>query len=397
MKPKKNDVKNLLRLNLQTFALQNLDNQKTNAEMQQNLLNALNSGDEEEMAKAMTDFATNIQNSILQEAKAAVNEDITDQQVMIKRGLNPLTGEEKKYYNEVITSGGFAGSEQLMPATVIDRVFEDLQTNRPLLNAIDFVNVTGVTEWITRNEDVQAAWWGPLTDDIKKELSHSFSKMKTELYKLSAFIPVAKAMLDLGPSWLDKFVRAVLAESIAMALEDAIINGSGKEQPIGMIKNLEGAVVNGVYPDKEATALVDFSPKSLGTNVMAPLTKEGKRSVSGVILVVNPLDYWGKIFGLTTYLTQNGTYVYGVLPIPATIIQSVAMPQGKMAAGLPKDYFMGVGSTRKVESSDEYRFLEDERVYVTKQYANGRPKENSSFLYFDITNLGEEEEVTPTP
>ncbi|WP_153123272.1 phage major capsid protein [Peribacillus tepidiphilus] len=376
------------------MTIKNLDRQaKNEAEMKENLLKAMNSGDENELAEALTAFAKTVEANILQEARAAVNEDFNDQQVMIKRGLNPLTSEERKYYNEVITSGGFAGSEQLMPATVIDRVFEDLVQDRPLLKAIEFVNVTGVTEWITRGEDVQGAWWGPLTDEIKKELSHTFKKMKTDLYKLSAFIPVSKAMLDLGPQWLDRFVRTVLAESIALALEDAIVNGDGKNKPIGMLKDLAGAVVDGVYPDKDAEVLPDFKPGTLGRMVMAPLTKGGKRSVTNVILVVNPLDYWAKIFELTTVLTQSGTYVYGVLPIPGTIIQSVSVPEGKMVAGLAKDYFMGVGSTRKIEYSDEYRFLEDERVYVTKQYANGRPKDNESFLVFDISTLGE----TPAP
>lgn len=374
--------------------IENLDRKvKNENEMKEDLLKAMNSGNEEELASALTSFAKSIETNILNEARTAMNEDFSDQQVMIKRGLNPLTTEERKYYNEVVTSGGFAGSEQLMPATVIDRVFEDLVQDRPLLRAIEFVNVTGVTEWITRGEDVQGAWWGPLTDQIKKELAHTFKKIKTDLYKLSAFIPVSKAMLDLGPEWLDRFVRTVLAESIALALEAAIISGDGKDKPIGMLKNLAGAVVDGVYPDKEATALADFQPATLGEKVMAPLTKGGKRSVTNVILVVNPLDYWAKIFKLTTMLTQNGSYVYGVLPIPGTIIQSVAVPQGKMVAGLAKDYFMGVGSTLKIEYSDEYRFLEDERVYVTKQYANGRPKDNDSFLVFDISTLGE----TPTP
>lgn len=106
-----------------------------------------------------------------------------------------------------------------------------------------------------------------------------------------------------------------------------------------------------------------------------------------VIMLVNPVDYWEKIFAATTVLTANGTYVYGVLPIPGKFIQSVAVPKGKMAVGMAKDYFMGIGSTGKIEYSDEYKFLEDERVYITKQYANGTPKDNDSFLVFDISNL----------
>ncbi|WP_235640253.1 hypothetical protein [Clostridioides difficile] len=45
---------------------------------------------------------------------------------------------------------------------------------------------------------------------------------------------------------------------------------------------------------------------------------------------------------------------------------------------------MGIGSAGKIEYSDEYKFLEDVRVYLAKQYATGTPKDNFSFLVFDI-------------
>ncbi|OAT73759.1 phage major capsid protein [Parageobacillus thermoglucosidasius] len=377
------------------MGIENLDRKaKNEAEMKENLLKALNGGDEKEIAEALTKFANSIQEKIIAEAKKAVNEDLTDQQAMAARGLKPLTKEEMTYYNEVIQGQGFDGVEKLVPATVIDRVFEDLVRDHELLQNIEFVNTTGITEWILKKGDIPTAWWGRLPSEIKEILDEGFEKVNTELFKLSAFLPVAKAMLDLGPVWLDKYVRTVLTEAMAIGLEDAIIRGTGKEQPIGMMKDLAGAVVDGVYPDKTATALTDLSPKSLGQHVMAPLTKNGKRKVNQVLFVVNPLDYWEKIFPETTILTQNGTYVYGVLPIPAKVIQSVSVPQGRLIAGLGKDYFLGVGSSRKIEYSDEVRFIEDERVYVTKQYANGRPKDNDSFLVFDITNLGVE---TPTP
>lgn len=360
--------------------------QKDELELKNQMKNAIESGDSDAFVEAQIALAKSIETKILEEAKR-VNDDLSDQAVMAKRGLNPLTKEERQFYNEVIGGEGFSGTEKLMPPTIFERVFEDLRQNHPLLSEIDFVNTTATTEWITRNGDVEAAWWGALTDAIQKKLSASFKKETTELYKLSAYVPVAKAMLDLGPQWLDRFVREMLYESIAIALEQAIVAGTGKGQPIGMMKDLEGAVVDGVYPDKTAAALNDLKPKSLGEQIMAPLTKGGKRAVSNVLLIVNPLDYWSKIFPGTTVLTANGAYVYGVLPIPATVVQSIAVPEGKLIAGMAKDYFMGVGSSQRIEFSDHYRFLEDERTYITKQYANGKPLDNESFLVFDISGM----------
>lgn len=372
--------------------MKNLDEKnKIDLEMQNKIKNAIESGNSEEFAKVQIEMAKTIEAAILQEAKQSMHEDINDSRVMERRGLQPLTKHETEYYNEVIGNGGFAGVEKLMPATVFDRVFEDLKANHELLNEIEFVNTTGVTEWITRNGDVEAAWWGTLCSEIEKKLQMAFKKEQTGLYKLSAYVPVCKAMLDLGPAWLDKFVREILFESLAIALELAIVAGTGKEQPIGMIKDLSGAVVEGVYPDKDPVALNDLTPKSLGTSIMAPLTKNGKRKVQQVLLVVNPLDYWEKIFAQTTFLTADKSYVYGVLPIPAKIVQSVAVTKGTMIAGMAKDYFMGVGSTQKIDYSDHYKFLEDERTYLAKQYANGKPQDNDSFLVFDISDMGEED------
>ncbi|MCU5497575.1 phage major capsid protein [Bacillus wiedmannii] len=380
------------------MTIKNLDRevQKQN-EMREKLLNAMNSGDEEQAAAAMVEFANSIQQNIINEARQAVNEDLSDQQVMVSRGLQVLTKDEQSYYNEVIANKGFAGTETLVPATVFERVFEYLRVNHALLNHIQFVNTTGVTQWVVKKGYVQSAWWGKLCEEIKELLDDGFEVIATNLYKLSAYVPICNAMLDLGPIWLDRYVREILAESMAIALEEAIVNGTGKDQPIGMMKDLKAAVTNGVYSDKKATPLTDLTPTSLGKEVMAPLTNDGRRAVGNALMIVNPLDYWEKIFPATTFLTQNGAYVSGVLPIPATVIQSLAVPKGKMVAGIASDYFMGVGSTQKMESSKEYRFLEDETVYLSKQYANGRPKDNDSFLVFDISALKAGASETTTP
>lgn len=367
--------------------MKNLDTAKTELEIQGAMKTAIESGDSEAFVKAQIEMSKAIETRILEEAKSARNEDMNDNAVMIKRGINPLTVQETAYYNEVIGAAGFAGVETLTPPTVFERVFEDLKANHALLSKINFVNTTAVTEWITRNDEVSGAWWGKLTSAIAQKLENTFKKEQTELFKLSAYVPVAKAMLDLGPAWLDKFVREVLGESMAIALELAIVAGTGKDQPIGMLKNLDGAVVDGVYPNKVAVAITDLEPATLGSKVMSPLTRGGKRVINEVLMVVNPIDYWAKIFPCTTYLTADKTYVYGVLPIPATIVQSVAVPVGTMIAGMAKDYFMGIGSTQKIEYSDQYKFLEDERTYIAKQYANGKPLDNDGFITFDISGL----------
>lgn len=378
----------------------NPDTIKNETEVAKNLMDAFTSEDEKVFAKAMVEFSNDIQQKMIVEATDRIRNEQGDAQILVKRGVNALTKDERIYYNEVIEHEGFSGVEVLVPKTVFERVFEDLVQSHPLLSEIEFVNTTATTEWVY-SKGVNPAWWGKLCEEIKELLDNGFETVQTSLYKLSAFIPVCKAMLVLGPEWLDRYVRTVLVESMYIALEQAIVAGTGKDQPIGMIKDLD-TVKNGIYEDKKASKLKNLSPETFGKEVMLPLTQvvlkkdgngkvtsESKRIVdpSKVIMVVSPDDYWGKIYPATTYLNQQGTYVKDILPLPVKVIQSIAMPTGNMSVGLAKDYFMGVGSQQKVEASDEYRFVEDQRTYLAKQYANGRPKNNESFLYFDISDL----------
>jgi hypothetical protein len=65
------------------------------------------------------------------------------------------------------------------------------------------------------------------------------------------------------------------------------------------------------------------------------------------------------------------------------------MEQGKAVLGLPKRYLMAMGTGKggRIEYSDEYHFLEDERIYLIKFYGTGRPLDNNSFIVLDISNV----------
>lgn len=360
---------------------------KLNTENDMTLLDAFKEGDETSFQNAMKTFANNIQQSVLKEAQKT-NADIA---VMNKRGSNVLTSQEVKFYNAVISNKDFAGIDELVPATIFERVFEDLIQSHELLNKIEFVNVTGVAEFIT-SRGVNPAWWGKLCEEIKEVLDNGFDVVNLKQFKLSGFMPVCKAMLDLGPEWLDRYVRTVLVESLKIALEVAIIDGTGKDQPIGMMRMLND-VTDGVHNPKKAEKLTKLNPSVIGP-IMGRIStlkvgdKQYFRTVNpdDVLFIVNPADYWSTIYPAMTVQNANGAYITS-LPVPFTIVQSVAVPVGKAVIGLAKDYFMGIGSALKFEVSDEYRFIEDQRIYLAKQYGNGQPKSDDSFIVFDISGL----------
>lgn len=372
--------------------------QQEKAAILQKLSDAVKGGDESAFALAFTEFANNIQDQVLSEAE--VYRASADANVLAARGNRALTSEETRYYQAVLDAMRSANPKQalteldvVMPKTVIDAVFEDLVDQHPLLEAIDFQNTSGLIEYLVNTGTKQLATWSPLTDAIVKELTGGFKKVNMSLNKLSAFLPVAKAMLDLGPVWLDRYVRAVLQEALSLGLEEAVINGTGKDMPIGMNRQVgDGVTVTGgVYPEKATVALTALDPVAYGALLsgMAKTPNGHARTVTGVIMVVNPNDYLTKIMPATTVRSADGTYVSNVFPFPTTVIQSVQVPENRALIGLGKRYFMGIGTAKsgKIEYSDEYHFLEDERVYLVKLYGHGEPLDNNAFVYADITNL----------
>lgn len=361
--------------------------EERNMELRAKVNAALEGDNNDAIAEAMVMMANSIQQDIIKEARTQMNMEQNDRTVLAQRGQSVLTGEERSYYKKVVENRGFTNLDSTMPKTIFNRVFDDLVANHPILSKVDFINAEIVQEWLFRTNECVGAVWGKVDGEIVKELEAGFDVANTGMYKLTAFMPLSKDMLVLGADFLDKYVRTVLAESISIALESAIIIGTGKDMPIGMIKDLDGAVVSGVYPDKVAVAITKLDAATLGEKVMLPLTREGKRVIQQVTLVVNPSDYWAKIFPATAQLTTSGTYVHGVLPINADIVQSVVCPVGKMIAGVAKDYEVMLGYKDKIEYSDDYKFLEDQRIYATKMTANGFPLGNDRFLVFDISGL----------
>ena len=139
-----------------------------------------------------------------------------DSRILTARGVHQLTGEEHAYYQKlgeamksIDPRQAVTGMDAVLPKTVIDSVFEDLQTNHPLLSRINFRATGGAVEIMVNTNGHEEAAWGDLCDDIVKELTSGFKKIPAQLLKLSAFLPVCKAMLDLGPEWLDRYVRGI--------------------------------------------------------------------------------------------------------------------------------------------------------------------------------------------
>lgn len=382
--------------------LDNINQRKT--EIMNALASAVRSNDETAMQQAMTDWQNYLSESIIAEANGILG--AADSNILAGRGVRQLTSKEKKFYESLIASARqevtpgsvITGIGEALPETTIESVFDDLKQNHPLLNAINFTNTSAITKMVMNKQGSQTATWDELNTPITKQLVGEIEIVTMTLCKLTAYMFVTFDMLDLGPAWIDKYVRETLAEALSVGLETAIVDGNGVNQPIGMTRNFTGSFNSSTgYARNSATAIKALDTDTYGTllSTLAKAPNGNIRAISEVILVVNPVDYFTKVMPATTVLAPDGTYRNNIFPFPTKLIQSVGVPEGHAIIGLAPRYFMGMGTAKggKLEYDDSYKFIEDLRTYKIKLYGMGKPLDKNAFIYLDISNL---KNVLPT-
>lgn len=359
-----------------------------------------------------------------------------DRNILAQRGFRQLTAEENKYYQALIEAGKsknpvqtYAGllSDKVMPTTIIEDVYKDLLAEHPLLAKINFQSVQYMTRWILNDHSVQTAVWGAVNSQIAQQITSAFRTVEITQCKLSAYAVIEKDMLDLGPAFLDNYIRTFMKEALAVALEDGIVTGNGLNMPIGLDRDIhQGVSVSSStgYPKKTAVALTSFMPKEYGavlaelceteawytadaTGVITPAstaantdgtpkpgyTKHGgaMRSFDEVTLICNMKDYLSKVMPATTVLNAAGSFTNNIFPFPTDVVRSNRVPTGKAILCLPEEYFFGIGSSKEgtLEYSDDYHFLEDQRVFKIKMHGYGKAWDNTVAILLDISNLVE--------
>lgn len=365
------------------------------------LQRALTNGTEEEQQQAWNDFS----NAIVEEIKAdaEIYAQTGDKNILAQRGYRQLTSAEEKFYDKFIEASKMRNIQmavttlkdlndnELMPETIIEDVYRDLVEEHPLLAKVNFQSVAYATKVIMNDHTKQSAVWGEIDAEITKEITSAFKILEMSQNKLSAFAVIPMGLLDLGKTFLDAYIRTILKDAIASALEEAIVKGDGKGKPIGLMKKLTGAL-DGVHQDKEAIAVTDFGVKSMGT-LIAKLAKNEKgqsRKVGALTLIVNANDYYTLVAPAVRVQNMSGAYVDN-FAFPMEIVISEAVPTGKAVMAMLDNYFVGVGFPKDgvIEFSDEYKFLEDQRTYKIKTYGVGRAIDENSALLLDISGLTE--------
>lgn len=346
--------------------------------------------DQDKLATAWDDMQTALADDLTEKITADVRAQQMDSQVLSSRGQNVLTSKERKFFNEVIEFGGF-DEDSILPVTTQERIFDELTEAHPLLQVIGLRDLGAVTRFI-KSDPTKAYAWGKLFGEIKGQVSAAFSEEEIGQLKLTAFAVIPKDMLDLGPEWVERYVRTLLVESYSVGLEYGLVNGRGPSQnePIGLTKNVSE---NGAVTAKESSGTLTFAPSPYGEIVAGELhdvikalstDEEGKarKVLNKVVMVINPVDLIS-VQARNTIQTNTGQWVMS-LPYNIQTVESEEIPQGKALFFVQGKYLAALAGGYKANKFDQTLAIEDAMLYTIKQIANGMPDDNKTALIYDL-------------
>lgn len=345
---------------------------------------------EQEQTQAYENYFDVLQTEVASAITSQVNNDMLDRSILQQRGQNVLTSEETKFFNAAVVAGGFT-DDAILPVTTQERVFEDLTTDHPLLAALGLQDLGAVTRFIY-SDATKAYAWGPLFGDIKGQINAAFREEQISQFKLTAFAVIPNDMIELGPVWVERYVRTVIVESYSVGLEYGYVNGKGPtvSEPIGLMKDV---AANGAVSDKVSSGTLTFAPSQYGETVAGELYEvvkalsadakgKSRKVLNKIVMVVNPVDAIG-VQARNTIQTTTGQWVMA-LPYNIQVVESEEIPTGKALFFVKGQYLAAIAGGYKLKKFDQTLAIEDATLYTIKQFANGKPKDNKAALLYDL-------------
>lgn len=279
-----------------------------------------------------------------------------------------LTAEEQRAMTTAESSVGAA-----VPTTTLNRIEENLRQTSALYNLVDVLNIPGYLS-IPKEDTVNDASWvaeGSASTDSNDKLD----AVDFAAYKLIRTISITAEVSKMSISAFETWIVKKLTERMAIAIENAILNGSGTGQPKGIlkesIKKIQSAVANVI------------SYKDI-CNIMANLKAGYKR---GSAFVVNTQTLWNDLATITVGDTlvfvpdPTGEYAGRIFGKP--VIEDEYIPEGKILYGLFNKYSLNWNEPVNVTSDDSAEFRSGNRVYRGMALVDGKTVNTEAFVLME--------------
>lgn len=279
-----------------------------------------------------------------------------------------LNEKEERAMTTAAASGGAA-----IPTTTLNRIEEMLRQTSALYNLVDVLNIPGYLAIPVEDTVNDASWIAEgenSTDSNDKLKSVNFAA-----YKLIRTISITAEVSKMTVSAFENWIVKKITDRMAMAIENAILNGTGNGQPKGILtENITKLESN----EKDKFGYEDIC------KIMANLKAGYKK---GSAFVVNTQTLWNDIatikIGDNLVFIPDATGEYSGRIFGKPVIEDEFIEEGKILYGLFDKYTINWNENINVTSDDSAEFRSGNRVYRGMALVDGKTVNTEAFVIME--------------
>lgn len=337
----------------------------------------------------------------VQEAEKSEKEERKDEKINMRKRFFGLNAEErsaffanaevKEWLQRCRQIGAekraIPGSELLIPTVVLDLMKEQLGDYSKLYKHVRVRRVNGYARQPLMNAIPEAIWTEACA--TLNELELSISGAELDGYKVGGYVVICNAVLmdsdiDLAAEIIEGLLRA-----IGLALDKAILYGTGVKMPLGILPRLSETSQPVGYPVIAPTWVDLHATNVLALNIDTTDPLGAFAHIAATAAVASGAysrgeKFWAmnsKTYSLLLALSANfnaaGAIVAGVnkeLPIVGGAIEVLDfIPDDVIIGGYGDCYVLAERQGSYISRSEHVRFIEDQTVFKGVARYDGTP------------------------
>lgn len=338
--------------------------------------------------------------------RSAVNEFVQRSEVQqfltdIREG-NILS--EKQASKRAIT-----GAELGIPDTVLGLIRDNLHRYSKLISKVNLRPLKGTSRTNIVGEIPEAIWTEACA--TLNELDLQFHQIEVDGYKVGGYMAICNATLEDSDFNLANEIMDALGQAMGLAIDKAILYGTGKKMPVGIVTMLAATVEPAYWGDK-APDWVDLSATNIGQvtgadakTVFANLVRfSGKAKANygtgNKFWAMNENTYTELQAKLVEFNAAGAlvSSINNTMPlINGDIVLLPFMADGDIVGGYGSQYILVERAGSQFATSEHAQFIQDNTLYKATSRYDGRPILGNGFVAMNIMGTAPKTTVAFAP
>ncbi|NLU52374.1 MAG: phage major capsid protein [Clostridiaceae bacterium] len=300
------------------------------------------------------------------------------------------------------------GAELTIPEVMLDLLRDNLYRYSKLITKIRLKIVGGKARQNIMGAVPEGIW----TEAVGKlnDLSFGLNQVEVDGYKVGGYIAIPNPTLDDSDLNLANEIMDMLGQAIGLAVDKAILYGTGTKMPLGIATRLAQIVepddwgANApAWTNLSTTNLLKFDPTDMTPQeFFAELllylgVAKPNYSTGGTFWAMNRKTKM-KLLSKAVTFNAAGALVAGVnntMPIEGgDIVELPFIPDNDIVGGFGELYLLAERAGASLASSEHVKFIEDQTVFKGTARYDGMPVFGEGFVIVNINNTAPTTSIT---